>query len=46
MYYMILDNVEYFDHMTDAYLRVRGKTLEESFQYSAKGLVNIMYDIE
>ena len=43
---MILDNVEYLDHMTDAYIRCRGKTLVDSFQYSAKGLVNVMYDID
>ena len=43
---MILDNVEYLDHMTDAYIRCRGKTLADSFQYSAKGLVNIMYDVD
>ncbi len=42
---MILDNVEYLDHMTDAYIRCKGETLADSFQYSAKGLVNIMYDI-
>src|SRR6476661_9182196 len=39
------DNIEYLEHMTDAYVRCKGKTLAESFQYSAKGLVNIMYDI-
>ena len=43
---MILDNVEYLDHMTDAYIRCRGKTLADSFQYSAKGLVSIMYDVD
>ncbi len=43
---MILDNVEYLDHMTDAYMRCKGETLADSFQYSAKGLVNIMYDID
>lgn len=43
---MILDNVEYLDHMTDAYIRCRGKTLVDSFQYSAKGLVSIMYDAD
>ena len=42
---MSLKNVEYLDHMTDAYVRCNGKTLAEAFQYSAKGLVNIMYDI-
>ena len=31
--------------MTDAYIRCKGKTLADAFQYSAKGLVNIMYDI-
>jgi|ERR671921_2887795 SHS2 domain-containing protein len=31
--------------MTDAYVRCNGKTLDEAFQYSAIGLVNIMYDI-
>jgi len=44
--YMFLDNIEYLDHMTDAYIRCRGKTLAHSFQLSARGLVNIMYDID
>lgn len=39
------NNIEYLEHMTDAYLRCKGKTLQESFQYAAIGLVNIMYDI-
>ena len=43
---MFLDSVEYLDHMTDAYLRIRGQTLNEAFEYSAMGLVSIMYDIE
>ncbi|TVP40843.1 archease [Candidatus Nitrosocosmicus arcticus] len=43
---MFLDHVEYLDHMTDAYLRIRGQTMKEAFEYSAMGLVNIMYDIE
>ncbi|MBA3976754.1 MAG: archease [Nitrosopumilus sp.] len=43
---MSLENVEYLEHMTDAYVRCYGKTLAEVFQYSAKGLVNIMYDID
>ncbi len=43
---MTLDSVEYLDHMTDAYVRCKGKTLADSFQYSAKGLVNIMFDID
>jgi SHS2 domain-containing protein len=43
---MFLDSVEYLDHMTDAYLRIRGQTMKEAFEYSAMGLVNIMYDIE
>jgi SHS2 domain-containing protein len=43
---MFLDSVEYLDHMTDAYLRIRGQTMNEAFEYSAIGLVNIMYDIE
>jgi SHS2 domain-containing protein len=43
---MILDNIEYLDHMTDAHVRCKGKTLADSFQYSAKGLVNIMFDID
>jgi SHS2 domain-containing protein len=38
------NNIEYLEHMTDAYLRCKGKTLQESFQYAAIGLVNIMYD--
>lgn len=43
---MFLDSVEYLDHMTDAYLRIRGQTMKEAFEYSAMGLVHIMYDIE
>ncbi len=43
---MILENVEYLEHMTDAYIRCKGKTLANAFQYSAKGLVNTMYDID
>jgi SHS2 domain-containing protein len=43
---MFRDSVEYLDHMTDAYLRIRGQTMNEAFEYSAMGLVNIMYDIE
>ncbi len=43
---MFLDSVEYLDQMTDAYLRIRGQTMNEAFEYSARGLVNIMYDIE
>lgn len=43
---MFLDSVEYLDHMTDAYLRIRGQSMTEAFEYSAMGLVNIMYDIE
>ncbi len=42
---MILDNVEYLEHVSDAYVRCKGKTLADAFGYSAKGLVNIMYDI-
>src|SRR5688572_28463042 len=43
---MFLDSVEYLDHMTDAYVRIRGQTMKEAFEFSAMGLVNIMYDIE
>jgi SHS2 domain-containing protein len=43
---MTLENIEYLDHMTDAYIRCKGKTLADSFQNSAKGFVNIMYDID
>lgn len=39
-------NVEYLDHMTDAYLRINAKTLKEAFELSGKGLVNTMYDID
>lgn len=42
---IIDDNIEYLDHMTDAYVRCKGKTLAESFQYAARGLVNIMFDL-
>jgi SHS2 domain-containing protein len=40
------DNIEYLDHMTDAFVRCKGKTLEDAFQFGATGLVNIMYDIK
>ena len=40
------DNIEYLDHMTDAFVRCKGKTLEDAFQFGAIGLVNIMYDIK
>lgn len=43
---MSLEGVEYLDHMTDAYLRVKGNTMEEVFELSGKGLVNTMYDIK
>ena len=43
---MVLENVEYLEHMTDAYIRCKGKTLADAFAYSAKGLVNTMYDID
>jgi len=43
---MCVNNVEYLEHMTDAYVRVYGKDLDQSFEYSAIGLVNIMYNIE
>jgi SHS2 domain-containing protein len=38
--------VEYLDHMTDAYLRIHGISLEEAFEYAGKGLVGIMYELE
>ena len=31
--------------MTDGYIRCKGKTLTDAFQFAAKGLVNMMYDI-
>lgn len=40
------DNIEYLDHMADAFVRCKGKTLEDVFQFGAIGLVNIMYDIK
>jgi SHS2 domain-containing protein len=40
-----IENVEYLDHMTDAHVRCVGKTLGEAFELSAKGLLNIMFDI-
>lgn len=43
---MFLDNVQYLDHMTDAYVRIQCKTMKEAFEYSAKGLVNIMFNIK
>lgn len=42
---MSLNDIEYLDHMTDAYLRVKASTLKEVFELSGKGLVNTMYDI-
>ncbi len=42
---MILNNIEYLDHMTDGYIRCKGKTLTDAFQFAAKGLVNMMYDL-
>ncbi len=39
-------SVEYLDHMTDAYLRIRGSNLEEAFEYAGKGLVGTMYELE
>ena len=39
-------NVEYLDHMTDAYLRIRGANLEEAFEYAGEGLVGTMYEVE
>jgi SHS2 domain-containing protein len=42
---MSLEDIEYLDHMTDAYLRVKANTLKEVFELAGKGLVNTMYDI-
>ena len=42
---MALEDIEYLDHMTDAYLRVKANTLKEAFELAGKGLVNTMYDI-
>lgn len=42
---MSLEDIEYLDHMTDAYLRVKASTLKEVFELAGKGLVNTMYDI-
>ncbi len=42
---MNIENVEYLDHITDAHVRCIGKTLSEAFELSAKGLLNIMFDI-
>lgn len=39
-------NVEYLDHITDAYLRIHGTNLEEAFEYAGKGLVGTMYELE
>ena len=39
-------NIEYLDHMTDAYLRIRATNLEEAFEYAGKGLVGTMYELE
>ena len=42
---MALNNIEYLEHMTDGYIRCKGKTLTDTFQFAAKALVNMMYDI-
>ena len=39
-------NIEYLDHMTDAYLRIRGSNLEEAFEYAGQGLVGTMYELK
>lgn len=36
----------YLEHVTDAYVEAYGHSMAEAFDYSARGLVNLMFDIE
>ena len=35
----------YLDHMTDALIEAYGRTIDEAFENSARGLVNTMFDL-
>ena len=36
----------YLEHVTDAYVEAYGHSMAEAFDYSARGLVNLMFDID
>lgn len=40
------DRYRYLEHSTDAIVQAHGSSLEELFENSAMGLVNIMFDID
>lgn len=40
------DGYDYLEHSTDALVQARGSDLESLFENCAKGLVNIMFDID
>jgi SHS2 domain-containing protein len=40
------DRYRYLEHSTDAIVQAQGSSLEELFENSAMGLVNIMFDID
>ena len=39
------EGFKYLDHMTDAVIEAYGTNLESAFENSARGLVNVMFDI-
>lgn len=39
------EGFKYLDHMTDAVIEAYGTNLEAAFENSARGLVNVMFDI-
>jgi SHS2 domain-containing protein len=41
----MLSGFKYLDHVTDAYVEAFGSTIEEAFDQSARGLINIMFDL-
>ena len=41
----MLSGFRYLDHVTDAYIEAFGSSIEEAFDQSARGLINIMFDI-
>jgi SHS2 domain-containing protein len=40
------EGYKYLEHSTDAFVQAHGSSLEELFQNCARGLVNIMFDID
>jgi SHS2 domain-containing protein len=36
----------YLEHITDAYVEAYGNSMAEAFDYSARGLVNLMFDTD